>query len=67
MNQTIVGHVCNCCHGVGGEQTNENPRRTDWCAKCGHRGEGISRVMNQLEWGQLRITPTPTTPPEAQS
>ena len=64
MNQTTTGHVCNCCHGVNGEQTQENPMRTDWCVKCGHRGEGIKRAMKQLEWGQLRVIFTaPPQPP----
>ena len=55
MSQAITAHVCNNCHGIGGKQSKENPRRTDWCAKCGHRGEGIEKAMKRKEWGALVV------------
>ena len=55
MTKLITGHVCNYCHAIDGKQSKENPRRTDRCVKCGHRGGGIRKTMEQLEWGQLRV------------
>ena len=57
MNQENAGHVCNLCRGIAGQQSKENPRRTDWCVKCGHRGEGIRKILKRLGWGQLRVIP----------
>jgi len=40
------GHICFDCHNEF-NQTKENPSRTDFCAKCGHRGEGINRKIHK--------------------
>ena len=50
----IVGHVCFYCH-KGFDQTPDNPSCTDFCAKCGHRGEGIKRTMTKGDWGILHV------------
>jgi hypothetical protein len=52
----IVGHVCFYCH-KGFDQTPDNPSRTDFCVKCGHRGEGIKRTMTKGDWGILYVVP----------
>jgi hypothetical protein len=53
---SFVGHVCfYCCKGF--DQTPDNPSRTDFCAKCGHRGEGIKRTMRKGDWGILHVVP----------
>lgn len=52
----LVGHVCFYCHSQP-RQTADNPSRTDWCMKCGHRGEGVQRAMEKREWGVLHILP----------
>ena len=42
-------HACfYCCSGF--DQTPGNPARTDWCIKCGHRGEGIMRTVKRGAW-----------------
>ena len=50
------GHVCFYCHHVF-DQTKDNPSRTDFCVKCGHRGEGIKRTLEKRDWGILHVVP----------
>ena len=38
--KAMKGHVCFYCH-PSQSQTPDNPVRTDFCALCGHRGDGI--------------------------
>ena len=54
--KAIVGHVCFYCHHVF-DQTKDNPSRTDFCVKCGHRGEGIKRTLEKRDWGILHVVP----------
>ena len=42
-NKPVLRHVCYYCYG-GQETISENPRKTDFCEKCGHRGEGQGRL-----------------------
>ena len=41
-------HVCFRCH-PGLDQTIEDPSRTDLCERCGHRGEGIRRKIQNMD------------------
>jgi len=54
--KAIVGHVCFYCHHSF-DQTKDNPSRTDFCVKCGHRGEGIKRTLEKRDWGILHVRP----------
>ena len=43
------GHICfRCFHRF--DQTQDNPAKTDWCVKCGHRSEGIKRGYVIGDW-----------------
>lgn len=57
--KAIAGHVCFYCHHVF-DQTKDNPSRTDFCVKCGHRGEGIKRALEKRDWGILNVVPNAT-------
>ena len=39
----VKGHFCYAClKAVDSQKASpSNPRRTDWCLRCGHRGEGL--------------------------
>ena len=50
----FVRHVCFYCHHSF-DQTKDNPARTDFCAMCGHRGEGIRRRLIKGRWGALHV------------
>ena len=52
--ECLVGHVCFYCHPVF-DQTKDNPSRTDFCVKCGHRGEGVKRTLEKRDWGILHV------------
>jgi hypothetical protein len=51
-----VEHVCwDCLYPANSAAS--NPARTDWCAVCGHRGEGQKRLLVPGKWGRLRPVP----------
>jgi hypothetical protein len=52
--QRVVRHVCtSCCNPLSCSP--ENPRRTDWCAICGHRSEGQKRITTEGKWGSIVV------------
>ena len=53
----VVGHVCHSCMEYVDKPTKENnPRITDWCMICHHRGEGYRTTGKVADW--FRIIPT---------
>jgi len=54
--ERMVRHVCtSCCHPLSCSP--DNPRRTDWCAICGHRSEGQKRMTTEGKWGSVVVVP----------
>jgi len=64
----LVWHVCGYClahytgkdGGWGRFITKDNPSRTDWCAICDHRGEGVEMQGYLNEWKRFRVLPNKT-------
>ena len=55
-DEKLMGHVCFYCYhksDQSGMRSKENPARTDWCAICGHRGEGIKRILSVVDRYEL--------------
>lgn len=62
---TELRHVCGYCGpGYLSLATPSYPAKTDWCAICGHRGEGVEREVIKHKWGgyRLHITIPPKLP-----
>jgi rRNA maturation endonuclease Nob1 len=49
MKDVKRDHVCYRCFKKF-DQTPDNPERTDWCVKCGHRSAGIQRKYVVGDW-----------------
>jgi hypothetical protein len=59
----VLRHVCGyCAPGYGALRSPENPAKTDWCAMCQHRGEGLLRETYRHKWGGYRLTESLLTP-----
>lgn len=64
-SSALVRHVCGYClahytgkdGGWGRFITTDNPSKTDWCAICGHRGEGVKMPGYLNEWKLFRVLP----------
>lgn len=63
--ERFVRHVCgSCIYRATGEDggwmrfaSHENPRKTEWCALCNHRAEGVDMPVYRHKWGGFRISP----------
>jgi hypothetical protein len=52
----LVRHICGyCAPGYLKLASAVNPAKTDWCAKCEHRAEGIDREVIKSGWRGLTI------------
>ena len=63
-----VRHVCGGCifhsspaHGWGRFITEDNPSKTDLCAVCGDRAEGVEMPVYLNKWSRFQVLPTPDT------
>lgn len=63
--ERLIRHCCGECiyHAVASDTgwgrfaSPANPRRTDWCAVCGGRAEGVKMAVHRYKWGGFRIFP----------
>jgi hypothetical protein len=56
--ERLVRHVCgHCGPGYLRFASPENPAKTDWCAICQHRAEGINREVIKAGWQGFKILP----------
>jgi hypothetical protein len=54
--QTLVRHICgHCGPGYLRFASPDNPAKTDWCAMCQHRAEGINREVEKAGWQGFKI------------
>jgi len=61
----LVRHCCGSCiykatgngGGWGRFTSPENPRKTEWCAVCDHRAEGLDMSVSSHKFGGFRILP----------
>ena len=57
IGEHILGHVCHSCKEFADKPVMENnPRCTDWCMVCHHRGEGYDATAKVTDWFRIRPT-----------